>query len=277
MAPSVSVQLYSLGSLPANDPAGVIARLSSMGYEEVEPVVTTEVGVSDEMLDYLKSMGASESDIPASVDVPALKRALDEHGMTAPSIHVELPEGDTVEAILDTSELLGSTLLVCPGLFNPEARAMEAFDDLDRIKRLAERFNVATEHARSRGMRVGYHNHHWEFGTDFDGRSGLEVFYELTEPDVFAEIDVYWAHAGGRDPVELVKALGDRVLLLHVKDGDGKLGSPSSELGTGVVDLPAVLAAATSARAHIVELEGLDEERIWPALEASQRYLASRR
>jgi sugar phosphate isomerase/epimerase len=273
----MSVQLYSLGSLPTKDPSGVIARLATMGYEEVEPVVTTEGSVSDEMIDWLKSMGASESDLPSGVDVPALKRALDEHGMTAPSNHVALPEGDTAEAILDVSELLGTTLLVCPGLFNPEARAMEAFDDLDRIKRVAERFNVAAELARTRGMRVGYHNHHWEFGTDFDGRSGLEVFFDLTEPDVFAEIDLYWAHVGGRDPVELVRALGERVVLLHVKDGDGRAESPSRALGTGVVDLTAVLAAATSARAHIVELEHLDEDEIWPALAVSQSYLAGRR
>ena len=60
-------------------------------------------------------------------------------------------------------------------------------------------------------MRVGYHNHAWEFATDFDGRSGLDVFYELCEPDVIAEIDIYWAQLGGRDPVDLVRTLGERV------------------------------------------------------------------
>ena len=277
MIPAISVQLYSLGALPASDPDGVIGRLAALGYEEVEPVVRPDVPVPAEMLEWLKSIGASESDVPAPIDVAALKRALDEHGMRAPSSHVQLPEGDAAEAILDAHELLGTTFLVAPSLFNPEARAMEAFDDLDRIKRIAERFNVAAERAALRGMRVGYHNHHSEFGTDFDGRSGLEVFFELTEREVFAEVDVYWALVGGRDPVELIQALGDRVVLLHVKDGDGRAESPSEALGNGVVDLPAILAAATSARAHVVELEHLDDEQIWPALEESQRYLARRR
>jgi sugar phosphate isomerase/epimerase len=277
MTPAISVQLYSLGSLPASDPAGVIGRLAALGFEEVEPVVRPDVPVPAEMLEWLKSIGASESDLPVPVDVPALKRALDEHGMRAPSSHAQLPEGDAAEAILDAHELLGTTFLVVPSLFNPESLAMEAFDDLDRIKRIADRFNVAADRAASRGMRVGYHNHQSEFSADFDGRSGLEVFFELTEPEVFAEIDVYWAHVAGRDPVELIEALGDRVVLLHVKDGDGRAESPNTALGNGVIDLPAILAAATSARAHVVELEHLDDDQIWPVLEESQRYLASRR
>jgi sugar phosphate isomerase/epimerase len=158
-------------------------------------------------------------------------------------------------------------------LLDPETGAFEAFDDLDRIKALADRFNGAAELARSRGMRVGYHNHAWEFGTDFDGRSGLEVFYELCEPDVVAEIDVYWAQIGGRDPVDLVRTLGDRVALLHVKDGDGGGGLTSGPIGTGVIDLPAVLAAATAAEWHLVELEGMDDDTIWPALDSSARFL----
>ena len=269
MTTALSVQLYSLGAAPAKDPAGVIARLASMGYEEVEPVVNT--GASEVIRDWAKSMGAD--DLPPSVDIPALKRALDAHGIPAPSSHAHLPEGEAAQAILDDLELLGSTMLVVPFLFDPEAMAMEPFDDLDRIKQIAERFNVASDLARSRGMRVGYHNHFWEFGTDFDGRSGFEVFFELVEPEVFAEIDVFWAMTGGRDPVELVKALGDRVLLLHVKDGEAEPAAPSSPLGEGNVDVPGVLAAATSARAHIVELEGFDEKEIWPALEKNQRYL----
>ena len=223
------------------------------------------------MREWAKSMGAE--DLPPNIDVPALARALAEHGMAATSSHVMLPEGAQAEAILDDLELLGSTLLVVPALFNAEAMNVEGFDDLDRIKRLAERFNMAAELARPRGIRIGYHNHFWEFAASFDGRSGLETFYDLVEPDVFAEVDIYWAQLGGRDPLDLVQSLGERVLLLHVKDGDGQLGTPSCALGSGVVDLPAVLAAATSAAAHIVELEGLGEDGVWSELDRSRHFL----
>jgi sugar phosphate isomerase/epimerase len=268
MTAPLSVQLYSLGGAPAKDPAGVIARLAALGYQGVEPVIPT--GGSDAMREWAKNMGAE--DFP-EIDVPSLKRALDANGLTALSSHVMLPEGDGAEAILDDLELLGTTLLVVPALFNEAAMNVELFDDLDGIKRLAERFNVAAERARPRGIRIGYHNHFWEFAASFDGRSGLETFYDLVEPDVFAEIDIYWAQLGGRDPLDLVQSMGDRVLLLHVKDGDGQLGTPSCALGAGVVDLPAVLAATPSALAHIVELEGLSEAEVWPELERSRTFL----
>ena len=270
MTAPLSVQLYSLGAAPASDPAGVVGRLAAMGYVGVEPVVAT--GASEAMRDWARRMGAD--DVPP-VDVPALKRALDAHGMVAHASHVQLPEGEQAERILDEQELLGSSMLVVPALFDPEAEAVEAFDDLDRIKRLAERFNVAADLARPRGIRVGYHNHFWEFATQFDGVSGLERFYELCEPDVFAEVDLYWAQLGGRDPVDLVRALGERVALLHVKDGDGTLGAPTCPLGDGVVDLAGALAAAGSASWHVVELEGIPEPEVWSELEAAHRYLVA--
>ena len=268
MTAPLSVQLYSLGAAPAKDPAAVVARLAAMGYLGVEPVIAMEA--SDAMREWAKSMGAE--DLPR-VDTVALKRALDNHGMVVHASHVQLPEGDVAEKVLDEQEFLGSSRIVVPALFDAKAGTIEAFSDLDRIKELAERFNVAAERARPRGIRVGYHNHFWEFATDFDGRSGLELFFELCEPDVFAEIDVYWAQLGGRDPVDLVTVLGDRVQLLHVKDGDGQLGTASCLLGEGVVDLPAVLAAARSVAAHVVELEGLSEADVWPALDQSYHYL----
>jgi sugar phosphate isomerase/epimerase len=266
MTASLSVQLFSLGTLPARDPEAVVERLAEIGYAGVEPMILRG---TEAMLEWARSMGAPEME---PVDLVALRAALDAHGMTAPSSHCMLPEGPDAEQILDEQDLLGSTRLVVPALFNAEARSVEAFDDLDRLKRLAERFNEAADLARPRGIRIGYHNHFWEFGTDFDGMSGLETFYEMCEPDVFAEVDLYWAQLGGRDPVDLLTSLGERVELLHVKDGDGE-SEASCPLGEGVLDVQATLAAASSATWHVVELEGLDEEQVWPLLEQSHDHL----
>ena len=266
-AARLSVQLYSLGAEAVTDTEAVVARLASLGYAAVEPVVST--GSTPASLEFARSMGMEE--LPP-LDVAALRRSLDEHGMVAPSCHVALPEGAMAQAILDEQEELGSGLLVSAAVFDEEAGKLEAFDDLDSIKRLAERFNAAADLVRPRGMRVGYHNHFWELETDFGGRSGLELFYELTVPDVVAEVDVYWAQIAGRDPVDLVHNLGDRVVLLHVKDGTGSFQDPSLPLGTGVVDVPAVLAAGDCVQWHIVELEGMGDST-WSALEQDARYL----
>jgi sugar phosphate isomerase/epimerase len=266
----LSVQLFSLHNAVATDPFDVVSRLASMGFDGVEPFLTGPVSAA--MTEWAKKEHGATSALPA-VDVRALHRALDEHGLVARSCHVMLPDGDGFGKILDDQELLGSGYLVVPSVFNPETGGLEDFSDLDRIKRLAERFNVAAEQARTRSIRIGYHNHHWEFATHFSGRSGFEVFFDFVEPDVFAEIDVYWAQVGGRDPVELIRALGERVQLLHLKDGDGEADSASCDLGEGVVDLLGVMSAATSAAWHVVELEGLDENALWPMLERSRVWL----
>jgi hypothetical protein len=46
-------------------------------------------------------------------------------------------------------------------------------------------------------------------------------------------------------------------------------------LGEGVVDVDGVLAAATAAVAHVVELEGLEADAVWPVLDQCARYLTS--
>lgn len=269
MTTPLAVQLYSLGAQPATDPSAVLARLAELGFAGVEPVLAT---VEDDGLrEWLASMGAEE---PPAVDVAALKRAMDEHGLVAWSSHAQLPEGPDAARILDEQELLGCKVLIVPAVFNPEAKNIETFDDLERLKRLAERFDTAAELARARGIRLGYHNHFWELSSQIDGRSGLETFFDLVEADIVAEVDVYWSLVGGRDPRDLVTSLGERVVLLHVKDGDGQFGTPNTALGEGVVDLRGVLAAATSAAWHVIELEGLDEEQVWPVLEQSRRWVA---
>ena len=59
----------------------------------------------------------------------------------------------------------------------------------------------------------------------FDGRHALEVFADQLDPDVMLEVDTYWAYAGGADVPALLGRLGDRVVALHVKDGDGTLNT----------------------------------------------------
>jgi sugar phosphate isomerase/epimerase len=49
------------------------------------------------------------------------------------------------------------------------------------------------------------------------------VLADCLAPEVVLEVDTYWAYAGGADVPALLRRLGDRVVALHVKDGDGSL------------------------------------------------------
>jgi sugar phosphate isomerase/epimerase len=63
-------------------------------------------------------------------------------------------------------------------------------------------------------------------------------------------VDVYWAHFAGYSPAKIIRDLGARIPLLHLKD--------KRELGAGPVDFTSVFAASDSVGAvewFIVEQE----------------------
>src|SRR4029079_16825966 len=76
------------------------------------------------------------------------------------------------------------------------------------------------EYARRRaedGLRLGYHNHDFEFRAG-EGPTIWEILLGALPSVVELELDVYWASVGGRDPVAEIGAIADRVRLLHMKD-----------------------------------------------------------
>ena len=121
---------------------------------------------------------------------------------------------------------------------------------------VAEELARAAEAAGRHGLRVGYHNHHWELAGRIGGRSALEHLAGRLPPEVVLELDTYWAAVGGEDVPGLLGRLGDRVRLLHLKDG------PISEdtgaqlpLGSGAMPVAAVLGAATAAELAVLEFD----------------------
>jgi sugar phosphate isomerase/epimerase len=122
---------------------------------------------------------------------------------------------------------------------------------------IAATFNRLGKTLRAAGLTFVYHNHGFEFQPWKDGPTGLTYYDYLlqhTNPeDVAYELDLLWVVYPGHDPAALLRRYPDRFRLMHVKDlkkgvrGDFSGGtSPENDvtLGTGQVDLPAVLRAA---------------------------------
>ena len=60
-------------------------------------------------------------------------------------------------------------------------------------------------------------------------RSGCST--SRSHPDIFWQLDVYWARTGGADPAAVVAELGPRIGSLHLKDGPAVHGEPMTALG----------------------------------------------
>jgi len=127
---------------------------------------------------------------------------------------------------------------------------------LDKFRALTDKLNRAGEKCRAAGLGFCYHNHAFEF-EPMEGTTGFEVMMEGLDPNLCGfEVDCFWVSVAGHDPAALLQKLSGRVPLLHLKDKapgtpvmfqESVDRSAFKEVGSGVIDWPAVLRAAASA------------------------------
>lgn len=237
--PTMSVQLYTVREQLATDPAATIKALAALGFTAVEPF-----GLPD---------------LPTTVS-----DALSHHGLSMPTAHGSLL-ARTAET-LTAARALGVQIIIEP------YQAPERFADRESIAEVAAELTAAAESAEVHGIAVGYHNHDAELRHSVDGVPALLVLADLTDERVVFELDAYWAAVAGVNPAEIATALGDRLVAIHVKDGD-PAGTPEQQVaaGHGLVPLAAVLAAAPHAR-PIVEFDVMPGEG-FAAIAASARWV----
>jgi sugar phosphate isomerase/epimerase len=235
----LAIQLYTVRHRLADDVDGTLADLAAAGFRTVEAFDLATFG-------------------------ERLAVALPRLGMTCPAVHASVL--DDLEGSLDRAAAVGASLVIQAWT---EPTRWEHGTDLAAI---ADGLNRAAEVAAGRGLRIGYHNHHFELVSRIEGRHALEAFADALAPEVVLEIDAYWAFAGGADVPALVRRLGDRVAALHLKDGDGSL-DPTRQVaaGRGVVPLRDVIAAAPAAL-RVLELDDTSGD-LREAIVAGRDYL----
>ncbi|UPG94740.1 sugar phosphate isomerase/epimerase family protein [Luteibacter aegosomatissinici] len=233
---SMGIQLYMVLDAYQKDPVATLKTLKSIGYTEIEAIVTS---TAETLRDQLKQAG-----------------------LACPSMHFD---SLGFEPGIKAAHTLGSHFIVSsmlPGIMQKEKGASgEPTYTLDDAKRTAEYANKLGQKAKAAGLQYAYHNHHAEF-TDVGGG---KTFYDvlLAETDhalVQFELDCGWVHAGGKNPTDYFKANPGRIPLMHAKDflpGNAK-DYPGAELGRGTLDYKPIMAAADAAglKHCFVEQEG---------------------
>lgn len=224
MPPPLSLQLYTLREAMQTDFRSVLKEVAEIGFIGVEPA--GYCGVSP------REFGKIIRDL----------------GLEISSAHGAFPTGEEAERVLEEHEQLGNKWIV-------SGFGADTFKTEDGVKKAAEKLAEAAVNAATRGMRIAVHNHEFEFTNQFDGRSAYALMMELTGPNVFGELDIYWVQTGGEDPVKILQEQPARFPLLHVKDGPCLMGQPMTAVGAGTVDIRGNIAAATAAEWHVVELD----------------------
>ena len=243
MSHPLSVQLYTVRDQIAEDRDTVLRRLAELGFDAVEPFQPT-------------------------LDPVGFRKVADDLGLRVSSTHaMGLIQDEDPRPVFEAIATLGTDLAIVPA-----GIAEEEFTSRDGLARTADRLNALAELAKAHGMRLGYHNHWWEFEPVFEGRHALELLADLLAPEVVLEVDTYWAAVGGADVPRVLRDLGDRVVALHVKDGPLVKNEPNLVVGSGRMPVLDVLAAAPNAL-RVVEFDACATD-VFEALGASRAYLA---
>jgi sugar phosphate isomerase/epimerase len=245
MPAPIALQLYTLREAVERDGyEAVVRRVADMGYVGVEPA------------------GFSGTTPAAAAHLFA------DLGLQIAGIHAGLPTDEKKGEILDLVGTLGVKRFGCAWL------PPENFETVDGVQRVCEQLNEAAQFASENSLRFYYHNHWFEY-RQIDGQPVHHIMLQHLNPDVELEIDTYWVKTGGEDPVTVLKEVGNRATLLHVKDGpaDDK-DSPMVAVGSGTLDWHSIIPAASSAEWLIVELDRSVSD-MYEAVQNSYTYLVN--
>ena len=232
----------------------------------------------------VKAMGISHVELAGTADLSraAFKAELDKAGLTVISMHIDIDALLKEPArFIDDAKYFGVQYV--GNAWFPHDPPFDAAD----ADRAVEAFNTAGRLLKDAGLTFFYHAHGFEFAPGATGGTLFDVIVARTDPEnVKFQLDTLWAFHGGADPAALLRQYPNRFVSTHLKDmrqgtERNHTGSAppdtSVALGTGMVDIKAVLEAArnTAVEWHIIEEESSTPEVNIPAGLAYVRQLES--
>ena len=265
--------LLSLAALTATAVAGDFSGETGLQLYSLRDSFKKDVPGS---LDKVKAFGIHEVELAGTYDLaPAvLLKELSARGLQPLSIHFQYGalSKELAKCVAD-AKALGLKYVACPWIPHGALFTME------NAEKAAADFNAWGEAFAKEGITFAYHNHGYEFRPVAEGaeKTFLDVLMERTNPKFVAfEMDVFWVAHPGADPVKFLNKYPGRWQLMHLKDiakgahtGVYTGHAPNEEsvaLGTGQVQWPAVLSAASKAgvKHYFIEDENADAEKQIP-------------
>jgi sugar phosphate isomerase/epimerase len=241
----IALQLYTLRRLAAVDLPGTLQAVAAAGFRAVELAGLPETGPGE------------------------LARLLHEAGLRVVAAHegIEGLRADA-SAVADRLAEVGCSRAIVPWMPEDDRRTA---DDVRRFA--ADLAGFATTFAE-RGIRIGYHNHSFEFAA-LDGTTIWDVLLGNLPPEVEIELDVYWASVGGRDPAAEIRAAAGRVRLLHMKDRSAGSEPHDVPAGEGILPFPQIIEAGRAAGVEWYIVEQDEPHEPLTDVASALRYLES--
>lgn len=120
----------------------------------------------------------------------------------------------------------------------------------------AKKASEVGKRLKEHGLQFIYHNHQFEF-QKFNGKTGMDILREESDPSAFGfELDTYWVHVGGVNPVEAIHQVRGRMGVVHLKDLEIiDRQQVYAEIGEGNLNFKAIIEACrdTGVEWYVVE------------------------
>lgn len=186
---NVGIQLYGVRNTMAADFEGTLKALSEMGYEYVE---------------FAGYYGKTSEEI---------KETLDRYGLKCVSVHQKLDFFDEdPDAACAFLKGFGVRYVIVPWHGKDKLAGSDGWAETVRD------FNAKAEMLAQHGMKLGYHNHDFEFET-YNGKYLHDYIFEAVPENLIEpELDTCWIHYAGIDPAAKIREFAGRVTLVHLKD-----------------------------------------------------------
>lgn len=217
----IGLQLYTLRDTIGTDPKGVLTKVATFGYKELE------------------TYGYADGKI-FGMDFTEFCKFCQGLGMKVVSGHYGLDKikGDTWQKAVEDAKKNDQDYMVVPYIAEPERKT------IDDYKKICADLNAAGEVCNKNGIRFGYHNHAFEFDT-MDGQIPFDVMLKELDPKkVGIEMDIFWVVNAGHDPIKYFSQYPGRFEQWHVKDMDKNDRNKNADIGTGSIDYQPIFAKA---------------------------------
>ncbi|MBQ8526403.1 MAG: sugar phosphate isomerase/epimerase [Clostridia bacterium] len=170
-------------------------------------------------------------------------QAAKDNGLTIVGTHVPMPKIEAdIDAMIAMHKTYGTSNMgigSMPGLFSEEV-------SLSYVKDFISRFNSCAEKIKEHGMKLTYHNHHFEF-LKLDGKFIMDYLIDEFDKDAISFVlDTYWLQCGGVSILEYMNKCAGRVDILHLKDYKVRFKQEQiyTEVGNGNINFADVIDTA---------------------------------
>lgn len=205
---NLSVQLYTVRSLMAEDAKGTLFALRDLGLQYVETAGLYELSAQE------------------------FRAILEEAGLKVSGMHVGFSDlENNLEKVVSDARELG-----CSCVTNPWVSIEEVWKpDLEGFMRRNE---TVGRKLRDAGISYSFHNHGGEVVDE-----KLKAFFDGTDSDsVRAQFDLGWIFFAKDNPLDYLERYAGRIDSVHLKDMDLNADPVDVVAGTGEIDWAPILA-----------------------------------